>query len=61
MDEKRIDIAVVRERPGMFVGATDGTGVLHMVLELVANAFDQHLAGRCSRISIEIASEARSP
>lgn len=56
MEEKRIDIAVVRERPGMFVGATDdGSGVLHMALELVANALDQHLAGRCSRVAIEIA------
>jgi len=42
----------------MFVGDTeDGSGVLHMVLEVLANSYDQHLAGRCSQVSIEIAAD----
>lgn len=41
----------------MFVGGIDGTGVLNLLLELVANVTDQHLAGRCTRASIELASD----
>jgi DNA gyrase subunit B len=44
----------VRKRPGMYVGGTDGSGVLHVVLELVANALDQALAGRCTQIDISL-------
>ena len=51
-------IDVVRKRPGMFIGDTEnGTGVLQMVLEIVANSYDQHLAGRCSKIAVEIAAD----
>lgn len=50
--------ADVRKRPGMFVGETeDGGGVLNMLLEVLANVFDQHLAGRCSRASVHIAAD----
>ncbi len=41
----------------MFVGETDRTGVLDLVLELLANAYDHHLGGRCSRAAIEIAAD----
>ncbi|HEY1817476.1 MAG TPA: ATP-binding protein [Kofleriaceae bacterium] len=48
----------VRARPGMYVGDTqDGSGVLHMVLELVGNAIDQHWAGKCSRVDVAIGSD----
>src|ERR1700749_4097777 len=37
----------------MFIGdIADGSGLAHMVWELVANSLDQHLAGRCSRIDV---------
>ncbi len=51
-------IADVRQRPGLFVGDTGGSGVLNLVLELLANSYDQHVAGRCSRVAIELLADA---
>jgi DNA gyrase/topoisomerase IV subunit B len=48
-------VAVVRRRPGMYIGDTrDGSGLQHMLWELVANSIDEHISGHAHRLSITL-------
>ena len=53
-------IASLRKRPGMYIGDVhDGSGLQHLLWEVVANAGDEHLAGFCRAIAITLHDDGR--
>ena len=50
-------LEAVRVRPGMYIGSTGLSGLQHLMIEILDNSVDEAMAGHCTRVDLNIASD----
>ncbi len=53
-------LEAVRRRPSMYIGGVDSRGLHHLIWEIVDNSVDEHLAGHCDQILLQLHKDAAS-